>query len=64
MPIRRVISFVVASTIMFAGLGLLMYQLFAAPEIRFRFLLAAVFVISLSGYWLYEDFIAPKRRGN
>jgi hypothetical protein len=61
---RRIVSFVVATSLLLGGLSFLALQIsIYVSDGRFRglLLLAAGLPITLGGFWLYEDFFKRGR---
>ena len=57
---RRVLSFCVATGLVFGGLYLLVIHVLYSDVIRGLNLLVCGMLIGVGGFWLWEDFIRPK----
>lgn len=56
---RQAASLLVSCALLIGGLWLLYMQLFVFPVIKGWFLMAAGFMATIGGVWLYGDFILP-----
>jgi hypothetical protein len=58
---RRVLSFLMASAILLAGLALGVFEIVRAEGIRPYLLIGAGLMIGAAGVWLVDEFVRPWR---
>jgi hypothetical protein len=61
--LRRTLSFLLASTLLLAGLALAGFEITHAEALRPFVLVGAVVIIVAAGLWLLDEFIWPLWRG-
>jgi hypothetical protein len=59
---RRFLSFLMASTILLAGLALGVFEIVRAEGIRPHLLVGAGLMIGAAGAWLVDEFLRTRRR--
>ena len=57
--LRRTLSFLLASTLLLAGLALAGFEITHAEALRPFVLIGAVLIIVAAGLWLLDEFIWP-----
>jgi hypothetical protein len=61
-PMRRFLSFLMASAILLAGLALAGFEIIRAEGVRPFVLFGALVMVVISGVWLLEEFVLPRWR--
>ena len=61
-PIRRFLSFLMASAVLLAGLALTAHEMVRVEGIRAFVLFGALVMVVISGAWLLEGFVLPRWR--
>jgi len=61
-PMRRFLSFLMASAILLAGLALAGFEILRADGVRPFVLFGALVMVVISGAWLLEEFVLPRWR--
>jgi hypothetical protein len=61
-PMRRFLSFLMASAILLAGLALGVFEIVRAEGIRPYLLVGAGLMIGAASVWLVDEFVRPWRR--
>jgi hypothetical protein len=54
---RRLLSFLMASTILFAGLALAVHEIVRVEGVRPFVLFGSLVMVVISGAWLLDDFV-------
>jgi hypothetical protein len=60
--LRRTLSFLMASAILLAGLALGAHEIVRVEGVRPFVLFGALVMVVISGAWLVEEFVLPRRR--
>ena len=56
---RRILSFLFASTLLFAGAALSVFEIMRADGLRPFVLFGALVMVVVSGAWLLDEFVLP-----
>jgi hypothetical protein len=57
---RRILSFLFASTLLFAGAALSVFEIMRADGLRPFVLFGALVMVVASGAWLLDEFVLPR----
>ena len=57
---RRILSFLFASTLLFAGAALSVFEIMRADGLRPFVLFGALMMVVASGAWLLDEFVLPR----
>ena len=60
MVTRRILSFLFASTLLFAGAALSVFEIMRADGLRPFVLFGALVMVVASGAWLLDEFVLPR----
>jgi hypothetical protein len=60
MVTRRILSFLFASTLLFAGAALSVFEILRADGLRPFVLFGALVMVVASGAWLLDEFVLPR----
>jgi hypothetical protein len=60
MVTRRILSFIFASTLLFAGAALSVFEIMRADGARPLVLLGSLVMVVVSGAWLLDEFVLPR----
>ncbi len=58
---RRLISFIFATSLAIGGAAALVWMLFFADRARGLFLIGAAVIMVIGAFWLWEDFLPSNR---